>query len=86
MPTFEIEQYELHASTFRVNADNKAEAIAKLLAGKAHTVEQSHEFLQVADQYGFAVEDCPGIVEELKRLGVTGIKDVIPSVRGVEEV
>jgi hypothetical protein len=40
----------------------------------------------VADKYGLAAEDCPELVQELKHLGITGIKDVIPSVRGMEEV
>lgn len=85
MPTFETEQYELHVSKYRVAADDRAGAIAKLLAGEAHPVEQSQEFVEVADKYGLAADDCPELVQELKRLDVPGIKDVIPSIRSVEE-
>jgi hypothetical protein len=85
MPMFEIEQYELHVSKYRVAADNRAEAIAKLFAGEVDSVEQSQEFIEVADEYGLSAEEFPELVQELKNLGVKGIKGVIPSVRGVEE-
>ena len=35
MPTYEIEQYELHAMKYRVEAATEAEAIAKLFQGEA---------------------------------------------------
>ena len=33
MPTYEIEQYELHTMKYRVEASNEAEAIKKLFDG-----------------------------------------------------
>jgi hypothetical protein len=74
-----------NVSKYRVTADDRAEAIAKLFAGEAHPVEQSQEFVEVAEKYGLAAEEFLELVQELKRLDLPGIKDVIPSVRGVEE-
>jgi hypothetical protein len=34
MPTYEIEQYELHVQKYRVEADDEADAIAKLFQGE----------------------------------------------------
>ncbi|HEY3963625.1 MAG TPA: hypothetical protein VGM05_03645 [Planctomycetaceae bacterium] len=39
----------------------------------------------MAEKYGLAAEEFLELVQELKRLDLPGIKDVIPSVRGVEE-
>lgn len=33
MPTYEIEQYEIHVREYTVEADNEAEAIARLFDG-----------------------------------------------------
>ena len=41
MPTYEIEQYELHAMKYHVEAATEAEAIAKLFQGEAEPVCQS---------------------------------------------
>ena len=86
MPTFEIEQYELHTIKFRVEAASEAEAIAKLFNGKAETVDQSQDFIEVADAYGMAAKKHRELVRALRKLGVKGIRKNIPSIRGVEEV
>jgi hypothetical protein len=86
MPTFEIEQYELHAMTYRVEAASKAEAIAKLFAGEAKPVEQSQELIEVADDYGLPAEKHPELVRALRELGIANIRDVIPSIRSIEAV
>ena len=86
MPTFEIEQYELHTSKFWVDANSEGEALAKLFAGEADPVDQSQEFIEVADDYGLPSDDFPELVQELARLGVSGIGEVIPSVRSIDEV
>lgn len=49
MPVYEIEQYELHAMRYRVDAATTAEAIQRLLAGEAEPVEQSQDFIEVAE-------------------------------------
>ena len=86
MPTFEIEQYELHTSKFRGEANSEGEALAKLFAGEADPVDQSQEFIEVADDYGLPSDEYPDPVQELARLGVSGIRDVIRSVRSIGEV
>ena len=85
MPTFEIEQYELHSIKFRVEATSEAEAIAKLFAGGAEPVDESQELIEVADAYGMAVKEHGELARALRTLGVK-VDKVIPSIRGVEEV
>ena len=86
MPTFEIEQYELHTSKFQVEAASEAEAIAKLFDGEAEPVDQSEELIEVADAYGMAAKEHQELVRALRKLGVKGIRTIIPSIRGVEKV
>ena len=85
MPTYEIEQYELHVQTYEVEADNEAEAIAKLFKGKAEPVENSLEFVEVCEDRGLPAEEHPRLAEELRALEVT-VGEVIPSVRSVVRV
>ena len=86
MPNFEIEQFELHAARYRVEADSEAEAIAKLFAGQAQPVDGSQVFIQVDDDLGLPADDFPELVRELIKLGVTSIDDVIPSVRSIDKL
>ena len=83
MPTYQIEQYELHAMKYRVEADSEAEAVVKLLDGEAEPVEQSQDFIEVADNYGMPGEDYPQIVKALERRGINVGEDIIPSIRSV---
>ena len=46
MPLFQIEQYEIHITKYRVEAKDEAEAIAKLLDGKADPIDNSLEFVE----------------------------------------
>ena len=85
MPTFEIEQYELHTQTYRVKAKSEAEAIAKLFNGEAEPVEGSLEFIKVGEEFGLPVEEHGDLAEQLKILGVE-VADVIPSIRSIEKV
>ena len=83
---FEIEQYELHATKYRVEANSEGEAVAKLLAGEGEAVEQSEEFIEVADNYGLPTNEFPELARELEKLGVLGIDDdVIPSIRSINK-
>jgi len=84
MPTYEIEQYELHVSKYRVQANSEDEALAKLFAGEGEPVDQSQEFIEVADDYGLPADEFPELVWQLTKLGVV-VGDVIPSIRSVEE-
>lgn len=80
-----IERYELHAIKYRVEAANEAGAIAMLFAGEAEPVEQSQEFIEVADDYGMAADEHPELAEALRKQGVP-VKEVIPSIRSIEKV
>ena len=87
MPTYEIEQYELHAMKYRVRAKSEAEAIAKLFQGKAEPVDQGQEMIEVAEDYGMPAEEYRELVRELQELGVMRGKDeIIPSIRSIEQV
>ena len=85
MPTFEIEQYELHTTKYRVEAASEADAIVKLLDGKAEPVDQSQELIGVADAYGMATKEYQELARVLRKLGVN-LGQVIPSIRGIEKV
>jgi hypothetical protein len=86
MPTYEIEQYELHTTKYRIEANSEGEAIANLFAGQSEAVDQSQEMIEVANDYGMPADEFPELVRELATLGVSGIDDVIPSIRSIDEV
>ena len=87
MPTYEVEQYELHVQKYRVEAANEAEAIAKLFQGESEPVCQGQEFVEVADDFGLPVDEYRELADALRNLGVMRGKDeIIPSIRGIEEV
>ena len=85
MPTYEIEQYELHTMKYRVEAEDEAHAIAKLLNGEADPVDNSLEYIEVADDYGVPVDENRDLADQLRNLGIAVGDDIIPSVRSIEE-
>jgi type III secretion system FlhB-like substrate exporter len=85
MPTYEIEQFELHAMKYRVEANSEAEAIAKLFAGDADPVEQSQDMIEVANDYGLPSEEHQELADALRDLGIQ-VDEVIPSIRSIEAV
>ncbi len=85
MLTFEIEQFELHAMKYRVEAASEAEAIAKLFNGEAEPVEQSQDYIEVADDYGLPAEENRELADALRDLGIP-VDEVIPSIRSIERV
>ena len=85
MPTFQIEQYELHVIRYKVKARNEAEAIAKVLNDEAEPVDGSLEFVEVAEDFGMPADEDQQLVRQLRKLGVQ-VDDVIPSIRSVERV
>jgi hypothetical protein len=85
MPTFEIEQFELHAMKYRVEAANEAEAIHKLFDGEAEPVEQSQDYIEVAEDFGLPAEEHRELAEALRNQGIT-VDEVIPSIRSIHEV
>jgi hypothetical protein len=86
MPTFEVEQYELHVQTFRIDAPSEAEAIAKLLAGEAEPDGEGSDYVQVCKDYGLPAEEHRHLADELRNLGVRVGEHLIPSIRSVREV
>lgn len=85
MPTYEIEQYELHVMKYHVEAASEAEAIAKVLNGMAMPVDGSQEYVEVADDYGLPADEYRELADELRSLGVP-VDAVIPSIRAIERV
>jgi hypothetical protein len=86
MPTFEIEQYELHATKNRVQAASEAEAISKLFNGEATRVEESLEFIEVATDVGLPVDEHPELADQLVACGVSVGSVVIPSIRAIRRI
>ncbi len=83
MPKFEIEQFKLHAMKYRVEADNEAAAIVMLLDGEAEPVDNSQDFIEIAEDYGLPVDDHRQLADALRDLGVP-VDAVIPSIRSIE--
>lgn len=86
MPTFEIEQYELHTMKYRVEANNEAEAIRVLLDGEADPVDNSLEYIEVAEDFGMPVDENRELAHNLHELGVSVGEHIIPSIRSIESV
>ncbi len=86
MPVYEIEQYEVYSCKYRVSAENKAEAISKLLNGDGEMVDNSVEYIQVHDEMGLSVSHYPELVAQLEKIGVPCDGEIIPSIREIEEV
>lgn len=85
MPMFEIEQYEICTTKYQIEATSEAEAIAKLLDGGADAVDNSHEYIETAEDCGLPAEEHQQLAAELRTLGVP-VDEIIPSIRSVEEV
>ncbi len=85
MPTFEIEQYEICVSKYRVEASSEAEAIAILYDGGADAVDNSHEYIEVAEDFGMSANENQDLVDELRNLGVP-VDEIISSIRSIEQI
>ena len=84
MPTYEIEQYEIHTQTYRVEANSEAEAIKKLFDGEAEPVDQSQDYIEVCEDLGLPAEEHRELADQLRSLGVFVGDVVIPSIRSIE--
>ncbi len=85
MPVYEIERYELHAMRYRVESATPAEAVVKLFASEAEPVEQSQDFIDVAEDFGLPAAEHRGLADDLRTLGVS-VGKAIPSIRSCEQV
>ena len=83
MPKFEIEQFEVHAFTYRVEAENEADAIVKLLDGEADPTNNGSDYVEIAGDLGLPVDDCGELADKLRELGVPVGEHVIPSIRSI---
>lgn len=83
MPTFRIEQYELHSQRYTVEAESEAEAICKLFDGEASPVADRQEYIQIADSYGLPVAEHQPLADELCKLGYE-FSRTIESIRSIE--
>jgi hypothetical protein len=86
MPKYEVEQYEIYISKYRVEAKSEAEAIQKLFEGENQPVDDSLEYVETAEDIGLPVDENRDLAEELRALGVPVGHDVIPSIRSIEEI
>ena len=86
MPTFEIEQYELHTMKYRVEASSEAEAVKKLFDGDGEAVDNGLDYIEVADDFGLPVDVNRELADALRELGVPVDEHIIPSIRAIEEV
>jgi len=86
MPVFRIEQYELHSQTYFVEADSEADAISNLLDGNGEPMDDSQEFVEVAEERGMAVENHRQLVDQLRALGVSVGESVVPSIRAIAKM
>ena len=82
---YEIEQYEICITKYRVEASSEAEAIAKLFDGGAEVVDNSHEYIEVAEDCGLPADEHQELAAELRELGVP-VDEIVPSIRSVEQV
>lgn len=64
MPTYEIEQYEICLTKYRVEASSEAEAIAKLLDGEADAIDNSHKYVEIAEDCGLPADEHPELAAE----------------------
>jgi len=89
MAVFEIEQYELHVMTYRVEADNHREAVVKLLQGHGEPLDDTLDFVEVCYDKGMTADSVPDIATHLRQAGIElggVLVPVIPSVRECYQV
>ena len=84
MPTYEIEQYEIHTMKYRVEASSEAEAIKMLFDGEAVPVDNGLDFIEIAEDLGLPAEEHRELADDLRKLGVSVGEHVIASIRSVE--
>lgn len=89
MASFEIEQYELHVMTYKVEAANHADAIVKLLRGHGEPLDDTREFVEVCLDKGMTADSVPDIATIVRQAGVEmggTLVPVIPSIRECYQV
>lgn len=85
MPTYEIEQYEIHVQKYRVQAASEAEAVKAVFDGNVAAMDDELAYVGIADDLGLPADDYQDLADGLSALGET-VDDVIPSIRSVLKV
>jgi hypothetical protein len=88
MPVYEIEQYEVHIQKYRVEgAVDEADAIVKLFQGEADAIDNSLEYVEVAEDRGMSVIGEEDLAAKLLDRGILDMSHiVIPSIRDIHQV
>jgi hypothetical protein len=85
MPLYDVQQYELHILTRQVEADDPADAVARVFAGEGEV--NNFEFSGIADDRGMPIDEDRDLADQLLDLGVIKADDqIIPSIRSVKQV
>lgn len=93
MPYYEVERYELQASTVRIKADNMVEAVTKVLEGEGTEIDGSLVYIEPAERYGmqageyFTEEECEQLfkAQVVDEDAASTMDAMIPSIRKVVE-
>lgn len=85
MRTYEIQQYEIHVATYRIEAECEADAIATLLNGECDDHYVSTEYIEVAQDCGMPADEHQELTEQLRQRGVD-VGEFIESIRGISDV
>jgi hypothetical protein len=87
MPTYRIEQYEIHCQAYNVTGDTEAEAVSKLFLGEGDPIDNSLEFINIADDHGLPIDENEDLADQLLSRGTIHSGDlVIPSIRSIERI
>lgn len=85
MKKYRVEQYELYAQTYEVEAENKIDALKRLFDGQGSIISNGLDFVQVATEYF-----QPNLFssDELNAIDTfcTIEDDCVPSIRSIIEI
>ncbi|MCA9232261.1 MAG: hypothetical protein KDA57_16555 [Planctomycetales bacterium] len=82
--TYRVQQYELHVTTYEVEARSIAWAIRRVLDGDGNLVEPSPELCGVLNDRGMRVEEGSELANALRELDVPVENSCVLSIRSVE--
>jgi hypothetical protein len=71
---------------YEVEADSEAEAVARLFDNEADPVDDSLEYVEIAEDHGLPVDEHVELAEQIRALGVPVGEVVIPSIRSIERI
>lgn len=81
MPTYIVEQYELHCTRYRVEAKDRGEAIRKVFDGDGEEVGGTL-YIDTDDTRGMPLNHLTK--SECRTLELDEMSDFVPSIRSVE--